>query len=93
MILQVLLSPFKKFNAAIMKKKLLYLGAFLLIVSFASSCEKLKDNCKQCRYNTYVNLAFTSAELEAEYCGTDLITRQAAPDVTVGDSVTKFECD
>lgn len=76
-----------------MKRKLIYLGAFLLISFSFTSCEALKENCKQCRYNTYVDGSYSYSEFEAEYCGTDLITRQAAIDVVVGSSVTKFECD
>lgn len=76
-----------------MKKKIFYLGALLLIAISFHSCEAIKDNCKQCRYNVYVDGAFSYSEFEAEYCGTDLITRQAAPDVVVDNTVTKFECD
>ncbi|MDX2413586.1 MAG: hypothetical protein QNK33_00210 [Bacteroidales bacterium] len=80
-----------------MKKKLLYVGAFLLVASTFSSCEDILD-CQDCRYNVYVNDVFTYSELEKEYCDTDLIARKAAPDVTIEAppgtfTVTKFECD
>lgn len=81
-----------------MKKTLLYLGAFMLTASMFTSCEEVLENCDTCRYNIYVNDAFVRSELEAEYCGADLIARKAAPDVTVENppgtfTVTKFECD
>ena len=66
----------------------------MIAVSF-SSCEGLLDDCEVCRYNVYEdgikNDNLTYGELE--YCDTDLIARKAAPDITVGTTVTRFECD
>lgn len=81
-----------------MKKKLLYLAAFIFAVSLFHSCEGALENCQTCRYNVYVNDVYTDSQLEAEYCGADLIARKAAPDVSVEAppgtfTVTKFECD
>jgi hypothetical protein len=78
-----------------MKKKVLYAVALLMMASLFNSCE---DSCKTCSYVIYdSNDEFVRSELAAEYCGADLIARQAAPDVVVGEgdllTTTKFECD
>ena len=80
-----------------MKKKLLFVGAFLLTAAMFTACEGL-ETCQTCRYNIYVNDVLSGSELETEYCDADLIARKAAPDVTVEAppgtfTVTKFECD
>lgn len=81
-----------------MKKKILFFIAFLVIAAGITSCEKTSEHCETCRYNVYINGVFSYSELEAEYCGADLVARKAAPDVIVGEgtdheTVTKFECD
>lgn len=81
-----------------MKKKVLFFAAFLVIAAGITSCEKILENCEICRYNVYINGVFSYSELEAEYCGSDLVARKAAPDVITGEgsdheTVTKFECD
>lgn len=76
-----------------MKKKLLYVGAFLLTASIFTSCEGILDNCKTCTLNTYENGVLINSARAAEYCDSDLIAIQATPDVTVGTTVTKWECE
>ena len=76
-----------------MKKKLFYLGAFLFAASILTSCEGLLDNCKTCSLNTYEDGVLINSAQTAEYCDTDLIAIQATPDVTVGTTVSKWECE
>lgn len=74
-----------------MKRKLYFGAAFLLLTWAITSCDKLSD-CKMCKYVTYENGVATVTGTETEYCGTDLITKQAAPDAVIGTLTTKFEC-
>ncbi|TAL65159.1 MAG: hypothetical protein EPN88_09930 [Bacteroidetes bacterium] len=74
-----------------MKRKLLFGALFLFFVWAADSCTALKD-CKFCKNVTYENGSVVSSGTETEYCGTDLITQEAKPDVTVGSLTTKVEC-
>ena len=74
-----------------MKRKLLFGVAFLFVAWAFTSCEALTD-CKFCKNVTYEDGTVISSGTESEYCGTDLITRQAAPDVVIGALTTKFEC-
>lgn len=75
-----------------MKRKLIFAGAFILMAWSFSSCESLFKNCKMCATNVYENGTLTIAGSEAEYCGADLITKEAVPDITYGSTVTKVEC-
>lgn len=72
-----------------MKKKIFYAASFFLIVLVAPSCEK---SCKFCKSVTYENGVVQNSGSETEYCGTDLIAKEATPDVTVGALTTKVEC-
>ena len=75
-----------------MKKKIVY-AVFLLFVAWAfTSCESLFQNCKMCRSVTYENGSIINEGTESEYCGADLITKEATPDIVVGALVTKVEC-
>ena len=78
-----------------MKKKLFYLGAFLLVAGLFTSCELLEDTCQQCAVNVYDGAVFQYATEEGEYCGDELIAFKAAPDYTVpGTNFTaKAECE
>ena len=76
-----------------MKKKFLYLAAFLMIAAGITSCEDVLDNCKICRLNTYENGVLINSAQEAEYCGSELIAIQSTPPTTVGSTTTKWECD
>jgi hypothetical protein len=62
-----------------MKTKLVFGAAFLFVVWAATSCEAL-SGCKKCKDVIY------------EYCGAELIAKEATPDVTVGSQTTKVEC-
>jgi hypothetical protein len=73
-----------------MKRKLILGTAFLLIAWSFNSCD-LKS-CKFCKTVTYENGSITKSGTETEYCGADLITQQATPDVTIGSVTTKVEC-
>ncbi len=74
-----------------MKRKLLFGAAFLFVVWAATSCEALTD-CKFCKNVTYENGVVVNEGSETEYCGADLIAKEATPDVTVGSLTTKVEC-
>jgi len=74
-----------------MKRKFLFATAFMLVAWAATSCEALTD-CKYCKNVTYENGSVINSGPESEYCGTDLIAKEATPDVTVGALTTKVEC-
>jgi hypothetical protein len=74
-----------------MKRKIL-IGAGLLFVAWAfTACEALGD-CGFCKTVTYENGVVINTGTETEYCGADLISQKAKPDITVGSLVTKVEC-
>jgi len=75
-----------------MKKKLIFAAAFILMASAFTACDGLFQNCKMCATNTYTSGTLTIQGSEAEYCGTDLVTKEATPDITVGAQVIKVEC-
>lgn len=75
-----------------MKRKLYFGAAFLLLAWSVTSCESLSD-CKKCKNVTYENGSVINSGTETEYCGTDLITQEAKPDVTIGSLTTKVECN
>jgi len=72
-----------------MKKKLIFAAAFILVTISFNACE---DNCKFCKTVTYENGQVINEGTETEYCGADLIKKQATPDVTIGSLTTKVEC-
>ena len=73
-----------------MKKKLFF-AAFLVLVAITFiSCDK---TCKTCKQVTYVNGTYESETSGTQYCGTELITIEATPDVTIGQTTTKWECN
>ena len=74
-----------------MKRKLLYTLSFVLLVWISNSCEDL-GGCKFCKTVTYENSQVLSETGETEYCGADLLKREATPDIKVGSLVTKVEC-
>ena len=76
-----------------MKKRALYLAAFLIAASCFSSCEGLLSNCKVCSLNYYENDVLTNSVSEAEYCDEELIAVQIAPNEDLGGGVVaKWEC-
>jgi hypothetical protein len=75
-----------------MKKKLLFVAGFILIAWTFTSCESLFKNCKFCKTVTYENGNVINSGSETEYCGTDLIKKEATLDVTVGSITSKVEC-
>jgi hypothetical protein len=74
-----------------MKRKFLFGAAFLLIAWAVTSCDPL-GGCKFCKNVTYENGSVINSGTESEYCGTDLISKEATPDVKVGSLTTKVEC-
>jgi hypothetical protein len=74
-----------------MKTKLLFGAAFLFVAWTTTSCEVL-SGCKVCKDVTYENGAVLFSGVETEYCGADLIAKEATPDVTVGTHTIKVEC-
>jgi hypothetical protein len=74
-----------------MKRKILF-GTGVLFVAWAfTSCNPLSD-CGFCKTVTYDSGVSINESAETEYCGTDLLTQKAKPDITVGTLVTKVEC-
>ena len=78
-------------NIDYMKKKLLFVAAFVLLALAFNSCSVL-NNCKMCALVSYENGSVINTGTETQYCGTDLLTEEAKPDVTVGTITTKHEC-
>ncbi len=74
-----------------MKRKLLYAVSFIFVTWGATSCEVLSD-CKFCKTVTYENSQVVSETGETEYCGADLIKREATADIKVGSLTLKVEC-
>jgi len=72
-----------------MKRKILFGAVVLFLAWAATSCE---DNCGFCKKVTYENGVVINESSETEYCGTDLLTQKATPDLTIGSLVTKVEC-
>ena len=75
-----------------MKRKIPFSVALFLIAWAFTACESL-DDCEFCKYVTYEDGVITRSTSATEYCGTNLLTRKAKGDVTVGKLTTKFECD
>jgi hypothetical protein len=75
-----------------MKKKLIIASVFVLMASAFTACEGIFQNCKVCATNTYENGNLTIAGSEAEFCGTDLITKEAVPDINNGVISIRVEC-
>ncbi len=75
-----------------MKRKIKYAAAFLFLVWAATACEAL-EKCKFCRE---VMTDSTTGDVtygnETEYCGADLLAKEAAPPITVGPLTTTWEC-
>ena len=74
-----------------MIRKLLFGAAFLFVAWAATSCEAL-SGCKFCKNITYENGSVINSGGETEYCGADLIKKEATLDVTVGSLTIKVEC-
>jgi hypothetical protein len=76
-----------------MKRKLILGALFIFATWAASSCDSL-GKCQTCKYVIYENGIVVPSQnpSETEYCGADLIARQAKADVTIGTQTTKFEC-
>ncbi|HUX96126.1 MAG TPA: hypothetical protein VMV47_10365 [Bacteroidales bacterium] len=72
-----------------MKRKILFGAVVLFLAWAATSCE---DNCGFCKTVTYEDGVVINQTAETEYCGTDLLTQKAKPDITIGSLVTKVEC-
>lgn len=77
-----------------MKKKLIYLGAFLISTALFNSCDLLSETCQQCAINVYnAQGVFQYSIDDGEYCGDELIAFKAAPDYSIGDLTAKSECE
>jgi hypothetical protein len=74
-----------------MKRKLFFAASFLLIAWSFTACEAL-SGCKVCQDVTYENNQEVFSTSETEFCGDDLIAKEATPDVSVGNQVIKVEC-
>jgi len=77
-----------------MKKKVLFV-VFLIAVAWSfTSCESLFKKCKLCKTVTYdtSNNSVVNETDEVEYCGTDLVKKEATPPFTVGNLKTVVEC-
>lgn len=72
-----------------MKRKILFGAAVLFLAWAATSCE---DTCGFCKTVTYEDGVKINESGETEYCGSDLVTQKAKPDIRIGSLVTKVEC-
>ncbi len=74
-------------------KKRLFFGVLIIFVAWSfTSCENLFQKCKLCKTVTYENGVVINETDEVEYCGADLIKKEATPPVTIGNITTKVEC-
>lgn len=78
-------------NISVMKKLLLLVGAFILIVISFSSCEE--EDCMVCALVTYEDGVETKREREAEYCGGELDGKEHDSGTTIGNTTTIWECN
>lgn len=77
-----------------MKKKLIYLGAFLVTAALFNSCDLLSETCQDCAINVYdAQGVFQYSIDDGEYCGDELVAMKAAPDYAIGDLIAKSECE
>jgi len=74
-----------------MKRKILFGAGFLFVMWAFTACESLGD-CGFCKNVTYESGVVINSGGETEYCGTDLVTQKAKPDIKVGSLTTKVEC-
>jgi len=76
------------------KRRLLFAGAFAILAWAVTSCEALKT-CKVCKQVTYEKPGLNILEEgdAQEYCDADLIVIQNTPDVDLPNTITKWECN
>lgn len=74
-----------------MKSKSLFIAALLFISWAVNSCEAL-SGCKVCQDITYEGGKEVFSTPETEFCGDQLIAKEATPDITVGNQIIKVEC-
>lgn len=77
-----------------MKKKIIFWLCVLFVTGSFTSCETLFKKCKLCKTVTYdtTNNTIINQTDEVEYCGTDLIKKEATPPVVIGNLKTVVEC-
>jgi hypothetical protein len=76
-----------------MKKKVLYLVCFVILACSVNSCDMLSKNCKTCKKVYYTGTTVDHEDSATQYCGTELVTIQATPPVTIGGYTVKWECN
>jgi hypothetical protein len=76
-----------------MKKKLLYLVCFCILAWAATSCDIIAKTCKNCKKVYYTGTTVDHEDAATQYCGTELVTIQATPPVTIGGYTVKWECN
>jgi len=74
-----------------MKRKILFGTVFVFIMVSVTSCEEL-SGCKVCQDVRYEAGIVIGSSAETEFCGTELIQKEATPDLTIGSITTKVEC-
>jgi hypothetical protein len=74
-----------------MKRKFISGAVFVLLAWAATSCEAL-TGCKVCQDVTYENNSVLYSSPETEFCGDELIKKEATPDLPIGNQVIKVEC-
>jgi hypothetical protein len=72
-----------------MKRKLIFASGLILIAIAFTACEK---TCKVCATNTYESGTLVIPGAESEYCGPDLLAKEATPDINVGVQSIRVEC-
>ena len=76
----------------IMKRKLLFAGAFILIAWALNSCEAL-SGCKTCKQVFYIDGSYDHEGDPAEYCGATLLSIESMEDFVSGSLRTTWECN
>jgi hypothetical protein len=74
-----------------MKSKSVLFAVLLFIYWAANSCEAL-NGCKVCQDITYEDGKEVFSTPDKEFCGDELLTKEATPDVTVGNQTIKVKC-
>lgn len=74
-----------------MKRKILLAALSVLLAVAVNSCEAL-SGCKVCQDVTYEDGVEVYATPETEFCGDELVKKEATDDVTVGNQVIKVRC-
>ena len=74
-----------------MKRKVFFAASLLFFGWSVTACEEL-IGCKKCQDVTYEDGIEVFATPETEYCGDELVAKEATPDLPIGNQIIKVEC-